>query len=81
MYEKTLSSNLNWLSEALQTKTDFLPWLRRELGQGHVSTHWGGDAHLTERTKTNMSHPGRRPGTVVGDEQHVLQALWSRKDI
>ena len=28
-----------------------------------------------------MSQPGRRPGTVVGDEQHVLQALWSMKDI
>ena len=37
--------------------------------------------HLTEQTRTNMSQPGRRPGTAVGDEQHVLQALWSRKNI
>ena len=28
-----------------------------------------------------MSQPGRRPGTAVGDEQHVLQVLWSMKDI
>ena len=28
-----------------------------------------------------MSLPGQRPGTAVGDEQHVLQAWWSRKDI
>ena len=37
--------------------------------------------HLTEQTRTNMSQPGRRPGTAVGNEQHVLQALWSRKEI
>ena len=37
--------------------------------------------HLTEQTRTNMSQPGRRRGTAVGDERHVLQALWSRKDI
>ena len=36
---------------------------------------------LKEQTRTNMSQPGRRPGTAVGDEWHVLQALWSRKDI
>ena len=34
-----------------------------------------------EQTGTNMFQPGRRPGTAVGDEWHVLQALWSRKDI
>ena len=28
-----------------------------------------------------MSHLVRRPGTAVGDEQRVLQAFWSRKDI
>ena len=37
--------------------------------------------HFIEQTRTNMSQPGRRPGTVAGDEWHVLQALWSRKDI
>ena len=37
--------------------------------------------HLTEQTRTNMSQPGRRTGTVVGNEQHVLQALWSKKKI
>ena len=35
---------------------------------------------LTEQTRTNMSEPGRRPGTV-GNEQHFLQALCSRKNI
>ena len=34
--------------------------------------------HLTEQMRTNMSQPGQRPGTAVGDERHVLQALWSR---
>ena len=38
-------------------------------------------SYLTEQTRTNMSQSGRRPGTAVGDELHVLQALWSRKDI
>ena len=28
-----------------------------------------------------MSQAGRRPGTAVGDERHVLKALWSRKYI
>ena len=37
--------------------------------------------HLTEHTRTNTSQPGRGPGTAVGDEWHVLQILWSRKDI
>ena len=34
--------------------------------------------HLTEQTRKNMSQPGPRLGTTVGDERHVLQALWSR---
>ena len=37
--------------------------------------------HITEQTRTNMSQPSRGPGTVLGDEQHFLQALWSKKDI
>ena len=37
--------------------------------------------HRTEQTRTNMSQPGRRPGTAVGDERNVLQALWSKRDI
>ena len=37
--------------------------------------------HLKLQTRTNMSQPGRSPGTDVGDKQHVLQAWWSRKDI
>ena len=36
---------------------------------------------LTEQKRTNMSQPSQRPGTAVGNEQHVLQALCSRKDI
>ena len=36
---------------------------------------------LIEQTRINKSHPGRRSGTAVGDELHVLQALLSRKDI
>ena len=28
-----------------------------------------------------MSQPGLRPVTTADDEWHVLQALWSRKDI
>ena len=43
-------------------------------------TDWLTD-HLTKQTRTNMSQPGRRPGTAVGDERHVLQTLWSRKFI
>ena len=39
------------------------------------------DTHFIEQTRTNMSQPGQRPGTAVGDEQHVLQLWWSRKDI
>ena len=37
--------------------------------------------HLTEQTRTNMSQPVQSPGTAVGNERHVLQALWSRKNI
>ena len=36
---------------------------------------------IIEQTRTNMSQPGRRLGTHVGNECHVLQALWSRKDV
>ena len=32
--------------------------------------------HFTEQTRTNMSQPGRRPGTLL----HVLQASWSRNN-
>ena len=39
------------------------------------------DLCLTEQTRTNMFQPGRRLGTAVGDEWHVLKALWNRKDI
>ena len=39
------------------------------------------DSPLTEQTRTNMSQPGRRPGTAVGYEWHILQTLWNRKDI
>ena len=28
-----------------------------------------------------MSQPGQRLGTALGNEQHVLQALWSSKYI
>ena len=35
----------------------------------------------SEQTRTNMSQPGRRPVTAIGNERHVLQTLWSRKDI
>ena len=34
--------------------------------------------HLKLQTRSNMSQSGRRPGTAVGDEWHVVQALWSR---
>ena len=34
-----------------------------------------------EQTRTNMFQAGRWPGTAVGDERHVLQALWIRKGI
>ena len=37
--------------------------------------------HFNEQTRTNMSQPGRRLGTAIGDERHVLQTLWSMKDI
>ena len=37
--------------------------------------------NLMEQTRTNMSQPGQRPGIAVGNGRHVLQALWSRKDI
>ena len=34
--------------------------------------------HLTEQTRTNMSQPGRRPCTAVGDERvHILQTGWT----
>ena len=62
----------------------FLPWPWRYSGHGQVATllegHWLSD-HFNEQTKTNMSQPGRRPGTAIGDERYVLQALLSRKDI
>ena len=28
-----------------------------------------------------MSQPSRRPGIPVGDERHILEALWSSKNI
>ena len=38
--------------------------------------------HLKLQTRTNMSKPGQRPCTAVGDERvHVLKTWWSRKDI
>ena len=39
-------------------------------------THWP----FIEQTRTYMSQPVQRPGTTVGNERHVLQALWSKKD-
>ena len=62
----------------------FVTIARRKLGHGLHATLSGGDwltDHLTEQMRTNMSKPCRRPGTAVRDEQHVLQALWGRKDI
>ena len=47
---------------------------------GHPAEGWLND-HLTEQARTNMSQTGRRPGIAVGNEQHVLKALWSRKYI
>ena len=38
-------------------------------------------AHFIEQTRTIMFQTGQRPGTTVGDEWHILKALWSRKDI
>ena len=35
---------------------------------------WKVSKHLTEQTTTNMSQPGQRPDTAVGDERHVLKA-------
>ena len=37
--------------------------------------------HFIEQMRTDIHQPGQRPGTTVGDERHVLQASWSRKDI
>ena len=37
--------------------------------------------YFIEQMRTNMSQPGRRPGTALGDKSHVLKALLSRKDI
>ena len=39
------------------------------------------DTHFIEQMRTNMSQSGQSPGpgTAVGDEQHVLQALLSKK--
>ena len=51
------------------------PWSSRHPFRGWLIHH------ITEQTRTNMFQPGRRPGTSIGDEQHFLQALWSRKDI
>ena len=42
---------------------------------GHVATLCCLTDRLTEQSRTNMSKPGRRPGTAVGDEHHVLQTL------
>ena len=49
------------------------PWSCGHLVGGSLT-----DLHFIEQTRTNMSQPGQRPGTPVGDEWHVLQALWSR---
>ena len=37
--------------------------------------------HLNEQMGTNMFQSGRRPGTAIVAESHVLQALWSSKSI
>ena len=85
------SPQAGWTKNALSTEAHFAilftlvltmaPTLVGLWSCGHPVQKSLTHSPLTEQTRTNMSQPGQKPVTPIGNEQHVLEALWSRIDI